>query len=166
MNKIESFLVNHLNLKSGLYVSRKDSCNNVTVTTFDLRFKEPNKEPVMTSPAIHTLEHLGATYLRNSSEKEKIVYFGPMGCKTGFYLILFGDLSSYDVYPLVVKMLEFIVNFEGEIPGATPIECGNYSEQDLPTAKAYAKEYLHRLTTLKNLKYEEWFIMNHSFKLK
>ena len=166
MNKIESFLVNHLNLKSGLYVSRKDSCNNVTVTTFDLRFTMPNKEPVMTSPAIHTLEHLGATYLRNSSEKEKIVYFGPMGCKTGFYLILFGDLSSYDVYPLVVKMLEFIVNFEGEIPGATPIECGNYSEQDLPTAKAYAKEYLHRLTTLKNLKYEEWFIMNHSFKLK
>ena len=155
MNKIESFLVNHLNLKSGLYVSRKDSCNNVTVTTFDLRLKAPNKEPVMTSPAIHTLEHLGATYLRNSSEKEKIVYFGPMGCKTGFYLILFGDLSSYDVYPLVVKMLEFIVNFEGDIPGATPIECGNYSEQDLPTAKAYAKEYLHRLTTLKNLKYEE-----------
>lgn len=166
MNKIESFLVNHLNLKSGLYVSRKDSCNNITVTTFDLRFTMPNKEPVMTSPAIHTLEHLGATYLRNSSEKEKIVYFGPMGCKTGFYLILFGDLSSYDVYPLVVKMLEFIVNFEGDIPGATPIECGNYSEQDLPTAKAYAKEYLHRLTTLKNLKYEEWFLTNHSFKLK
>lgn len=155
MKTIESFLVNHLKLKSGLYVSRKDEFNGVMATTFDLRFTMPNKEPVMTSPAIHTLEHLGATYLRNSTSKDIIIYFGPMGCKTGFYLITFGDLTSQDVYPLVVKMLEFIVNFDGDIPGATPIECGNYSEQDLPTAKAYAKEYLHRLTTLKNFKYEE-----------
>ncbi len=155
MNKIESFLVNHLNLKSGLYVSRKDKHNGVVATTFDLRFTVPNKEEVMTSPAIHTLEHLGATFLRNSNQKDIIVYFGPMGCKTGFYLIAFGDLTSLDVYPLVVKMLEFIIDFEGDIPGATPIECGNYSEQDLIKAKEYAKEYLYRLTTQKNLKYEE-----------
>ena len=97
MNKIESFLVNHLNLKSGLYVSRKDSHNGVMATTFDLRFTNPNVEPVMTSPAIHTLEHLGATFLRNSKDKDLIVYFGPMGCKTGFYLIMFGDLNSQNV---------------------------------------------------------------------
>ncbi len=153
MNKIESFLVNHLKLKSGLYVSRKDSHNGVIATTFDLRFTNPNVEPVMTSPAIHTLEHLGATFLRNSKDKDLIVYFGPMGCKTGFYLIMFGDLNSQNVYPLVKEMLEFIVNFEGDIPGATPVECGNYSEQDLVSAKLYAKEYLARLTGEKNFIY-------------
>lgn len=155
MKTIQSFMVNHLNLKSGLYVSRKDALNGVTVTTFDLRFKMPNKEEVLNSPAIHTIEHIGATFLRNSSRKDEIVYFGPMGCKTGFYLLMFGDLTSKDVYPLIVEMLEYIANFEGEIPGATPKECGNFSEQDLPTCKIYAKEYLRRLVNEKNFEYNK-----------
>ncbi len=155
MKVIESFTVNHLKLESGLYVSRKDSYNGVTATTFDLRFTAPNKEPVLNTAGIHTLEHLGATYLRNSNYKEKIVYFGPMGCRTGFYLVVFGDLTSEDVYPLIVEMLKFIIDFSGEIPGATPIECGNYSEQDLDRAKIYAKTYLERLFANKYFIYEK-----------
>lgn len=155
MKVIESFLVNHLKLESGLYVSRKDSYNGVTATTFDLRFTVPNKEPVLNSAGIHTLEHLGATYLRNSNYKDKIIYFGPMGCRTGFYLVAFGNLLSQDVYPLIVDMLNFIINFTGDIPGATPIECGNYSDQDLDSAKIYAKTYLERLTTNKFFIYEK-----------
>ena len=155
MERIESFLVNHLKLKSGLYVSRKDSYNGVTTTTFDLRFTAPNVEPVLKSAGIHTLEHLGATYLRNSSFKDRIVYFGPMGCKTGFYLVVFGDLTSLDVYDLIVDMLNYIINFTGNIPGATPIECGNYSLQDLNLAINYAKTYLFRLENYKNFVYEK-----------
>ena len=155
MKIIESFKVNHLKLNSGLYVSRKDSCDGVTATTFDLRFTVPNKEPALDSDGIHTLEHLGATFLRNSRVQDKVIYFGPMGCQTGFYLVMFGDLSSNDVYPIINEMLEFIVNFEGEIPGASPIECGNYSLQNLDKAKEYAKEYYNRLTTQKNFIYEE-----------
>ena len=110
--------------------------------------------PVLDVEAIHTIEHLGATYLRNSERKSEIVYFGPMGCRTGFYLITFGKLSPEDVYPLVTKMCEYIINFEGEIPGATPVECGNYSEQNLTLAKIYTKEYLEALIKNKNFEYE------------
>ncbi len=155
MKRIESFTVNHLKLKSGLYVSRKDSLNEIVATTFDLRFTAPNVERVMDADGIHTLEHLGATFLRNSSESDKIIYFGPMGCRTGFYLVAFGDLTPLNVYPLVVKMLEFIIDFKGDIPGATAIECGNYSEQNLDKAKLYAKNYLEKLTTEKNFIYEK-----------
>lgn len=141
MEKIASFTVDHTKLFPGLYVSRRDSKNGVTVTTFDLRFTAPNREPVMDTPAIHTIEHLGATYLRNSARKDDIVYFGPMGCRTGFYLVMFGDLESSDIKQLVLDMCDFILDFEGEIPGAKPEECGNYSEQNLNMAKFYIDDY-------------------------
>ncbi|MBR5438891.1 MAG: S-ribosylhomocysteine lyase [Clostridia bacterium] len=154
MQRIQSFTVNHLKLKQGLYVSRKDKCNGVTATTFDLRFTAPNVMPVMNSAAIHTIEHLGATFLRNSAVKNKVVYFGPMGCKTGFYLVMFGSLKPQNVYGVIVDMLEFIIGYNGDIPGATMIECGNYSEQNLEEAKIYCKDYLRVLTTEKNFIYE------------
>ena len=153
MEKIESFKINHLNLLSGLYVSRKDSYDNQMVTTFDLRFTAPNKEEPMEVPAIHTLEHLGATYFRNSDIKDQIVYFGPMGCRTGFYLLLFNDWNSEKILPFVLDFCDFVINFNGEIPGATAKECGNYSEQDLPTSKLYAKNYKNQLLTFKRLEY-------------
>ena len=155
MNRIESFRINHLNLDSGLYVSRKDFKDNVCVTTFDLRVTAPNKEPVIDMPALHTIEHLGATFLRNSDCKEDIVYFGPMGCRTGFYLVMFGELSSKYVYPLVIEMCDFILSFEGDIPGASPIECGNYSEQNLNMAKFYISKYKTALEQYKNFTYKE-----------
>ena len=145
MEKIESFKINHLNLNAGLYVSRKDRKNGVTVTTFDLRMVAPNKEPVIDVPALHTIEHLAATYFRNSEIKDDVVYFGPMGCRSGCYLVLFGDLKSEDVYENVLNMCDYILNFEGEIPGATPIECGNYSEQNLAMAKFYIRGYKKEL---------------------
>lgn len=145
MDKIESFKINHLILKSGIYVSRKDTQNGVTVTTFDLRITAPNQEPPMDVPAIHTMEHLGATFLRNSSFKDDIVYFGPMGCRTGFYLLMFGSKTSEQIYPLVVDLCKFIIEFDGEIPGATAKECGNYLDQNLPNAKFYARKYLAEL---------------------
>lgn len=154
MNKIESFKINHLTLESGLYVSRRDTKNGCTVTTFDLRITRPNREPVIDVPALHTIEHLCATYLRNSAEKENIVYFGPMGCRTGCYLVMFGDLKSEDVYSLVLDMCDFVLNFEDEIPGATPIECGNYSEQNLAMAKFYISKYKNALTKNKNFEYK------------
>lgn len=154
MNKIESFKINHLTLESGLYVSRRDTKNGCTVTTFDLRITRPNREPVIDVPALHTIEHLCATYLRNSAEKENIVYFGPMGCRTGCYLVMFGDLKSEDVYNLVLDMCDFVLNFEGEIPGATPIECGNYSEQNLAMAKFYISKYKNALAENKNFEYK------------
>lgn len=153
MDKIESFKVDHLSLKSGLYVSRKDTKEGVTVTTFDLRVTSPNKEPVIDVPALHTIEHLGATFLRNSREKESIVYFGPMGCRTGFYLLIFGDISSEDIFPLVTEMCDFIITFEGEIPGAKPEECGNYLEQNLEMAKFYIKKYKKELVENKRYEY-------------
>ncbi|MFI3169632.1 MAG: S-ribosylhomocysteine lyase [Faecalibacterium sp.] len=145
MKKIASFSVDHTNLLPGLYVSRQDQKNDTVVTTFDLRFTQPNQEPAMDSSAMHTIEHIGATYLRNSAHSENIVYFGPMGCKTGFYLVMFGDLSSADVLRIVQDMCQFILSFTGEIPGAKPAECGNYSLQNLDMAKYYAKKYLHDL---------------------
>ena len=154
LKKIESFTVDHLKLFPGIYVSRKDK-NNDVVTTFDLRMTAPNREPVMDVPAIHTIEHLGATYLRNCDKKEEIIYFGPMGCRTGFYLVVFGDKTSSEVYELIVNMCDFIINFSGEIPGAKPEECGNYSEQNLNMAKYYIKKYKEELVTNKRFTYNE-----------
>ena len=154
MERIESFKINHLTLKSGLYVSRRDFKGNVCVTTFDLRLSEPNSEPAVDVAALHTIEHLGATYLRNSERKNDIVYFGPMGCRTGCYLLMFGNLDSNDVLPLTLSMCDFIINYEGEIPGASPEQCGNYSEQNLAMAKYYIERYKSRLLENKFLKYE------------
>ena len=142
MEKIASFQVNHLLLKPGLYVSRKDRFGGAIITTFDMRLKEPNKEPVMDQPAIHTLEHLGATFLRSHKEwAQRVVYFGPMGCRTGFYVILEGDLNSGDILPLIREMLEWIIAFEGSIPGASAKECGNWQEQNLEMTKWEARRY-------------------------
>lgn len=155
MDKIASFSVNHINLYPGLYVSRYDTKNDVTVTTFDMRFTTPNREPVMDTAGMHTLEHLGATYLRNSARKDDIVYFGPMGCRTGFYLVMFGQLKSEDVYDLVINLCDFILDFEGEIPGAKPEECGNYLDQNLMETKCYAKKYKEDLVNHKRFVYPE-----------
>lgn len=153
MNKIESFKINHLTLNPGLYVSRRDKSGDCTVTTFDLRITAPNREPVIDVPALHTIEHLCATYLRNSDQKDNVVYFGPMGCRTGCYLVMFGDLKSQDVYDLVIDMCDFVINFEGDIPGASAVECGNYSEQNLAMAKFYIKKYKRDLVDNKNFEY-------------
>ncbi len=154
MNKIESFKINHLTLEPGLYVSRRDKCGDCVVTSFDMRITAPNREPVIDMPALHTIEHLCATYLRNGDRKESIVYFGPMGCRTGCYLVMFGDLKSEDIYDLVVDMCDFVLQFEGEIPGASPIECGNYSEQNLDMAKYYIAKYKKDLVENKNFEYK------------
>lgn len=142
MEKIASFTVNHLNLLAGIYVSRKDHIGSETVTTFDLRFTRPNVEPVMVTAGIHTIEHLGATFLRNHKEwADKVIYFGPMGCRTGFYLILAGDLESGDIVGLVDEMIQFIIYFQGEIPGYSPKDCGNYLDNNLGIAQYYAERY-------------------------
>lgn len=143
MEKIASFTVNHLDLEPGIYVSRKDKVGAETITTFDLRMTAPNKEPVMNTAEVHTMEHLGATFLRNDPEfKDRTIYFGPMGCRTGFYVVLAGDLSSKDIVPLITRMYEFIASFEGEVPGASPRDCGNYLDMNLGMAKYLAKRYL------------------------
>ncbi len=153
MEKITSFTIDHLKLLPGLYVSRKDSKNGVVVTTFDMRITAPNREPVIDVPALHTIEHLAATYLRNSNFKDDVVYFGPMGCRTGCYLVMFGDLTSLDVYDKVLAMCDFIISFEGELPGAKPEECGNFSEQNLDMAKFYIRKYKTELIENKRLIY-------------
>ena len=146
MEKITSFTINHLLLKPGVYVSRKDPVGDTCVTTFDLRMTRPNEEPVMNTAEIHAIEHLGATFLRNHKDfGSKTVYFGPMGCRTGFYLLLSGDYSSKDIIPLQIEMWEFIRDFEGEIPGASPRDCGNYLDMNLPMAKYLAKRYLEQV---------------------
>ena len=155
MDKIASFTVDHLKLKAGLYLSRSDKKGDVNVTTFDLRFTAPNREPVMDMPAVHTIEHLGATFLRNSSSKDDVVYFGPMGCRTGFYLVMFGALLPEDVSGLVTDLCEFILSYEGEIPGATPEECGNCLEQNLPMEKYYTARYLEALKNNPSFVYPE-----------
>ena len=143
MEKIASFTINHLKLLPGVYVSRKDAIGSETLTTFDLRMTAPNREPVMNTAEVHTIEHLGATFLRNHEEwKDKTVYFGPMGCRTGFYLLLAGDYSSKDIVSLVIEMYEFIRDFKGEVPGASPKDCGNYLDMNLPMAKYLSKKYL------------------------
>lgn len=155
MDKIASFKVNHLKLDKGLYVSRKDKQGDCVLTTFDLRMTKPNFEPVMDMPALHTIEHLGATFLRNHSRKDEIVYFGPMGCRTGCYLIMFGDLVSEDVFDLIVEMCDFIIGFTGEVPGAKIEECGNYLEQNLNMAKFYIANYKDALVNKRNFEYEQ-----------
>ncbi len=143
MEKIASFTVNHLTLLPGIYVSRKDHIGSETVTTFDLRMTRPNFEPVMNTAEMHTIEHLAATYLRNDEEyKEKVVYFGPMGCRTGFYLLLAGDYASKDIVELITRLFVFIRDFEGEVPGAAQRDCGNYLDMNLPMAKWLANRYL------------------------
>lgn len=145
MEKIASFTVNHLVLEPGIYVSRKDRFKDTVITTFDLRLTTPNKEPVLNTAETHTIEHLGATFLRNHPLwKDRTVYFGPMGCRTGFYLLLEGDLSSKDIVELVTELFVFIKDFEGDIPGAKADECGNYLDQNLPMAKWVAERYLQK----------------------
>ncbi len=142
MEKITSFTIDHLLLQPGLYVSRKDAVGEETVTTFDLRLTSPNDEPVMNTAEVHTVEHLAATYLRNEPVwKERVLYFGPMGCRTGFYLLMKGDLSSKDILPLVRSCFRFIEAFAGEIPGAHPRDCGNYLDMNLPMANYWGKKY-------------------------
>lgn len=148
MKTIASFTVDHLRLLPGIYVSRKDKINTETVTTFDIRMTRPNFEPVMNTAEIHTLEHLGATFLRNHPVYgEKIIYFGPMGCRTGFYLLLAGDYSSPDIVPLMEEMFRFMAEFEGPVPGAQAIGCGNYLDMNLPMAKHLAAKYLREVLT-------------------
>ena len=144
MEKIASFKVNHLKLEPGIYVSRKDHFGDVTLTTFDLRMTAPNREPVMNTAELHTIEHLGATFLRNDPEwKERTVYFGPMGCRTGNYVIFEGDLEPEDVVPVITRMFEFIRDFRGEVPGAAPRDCGNYLDQNPGMANYLAARYLN-----------------------
>ena len=143
MEKIPSFTVNHLDLLRGIYVSRQDHIGSETLTTFDIRMKEPNREPVVNVAELHTIEHLGATFLRNhAAAKDITIYFGPMGCRTGFYLILKGNLTSAEVVPLVKELFTFVSSFEGPVPGASPRDCGNYLEINLPMAKYEAKKFL------------------------
>lgn len=150
MNKIASFTVNHLTLLPGIYVSRKDKVGEEVITTFDIRMTAPNREPVINTAEIHTMEHLGATFLRNHKEwAKKVIYFGPMGCRTGFYMILAGDLESKDVVGLVTEMFTFMAEFEGDVPGAAARDCGNYLDMNLPLTKIVVKRFLDN--TLKNI---------------
>lgn len=144
MKKIPSFTIDHTRLNRGIYVSRKDFVADEVITTFDVRMKLPNREPALHQGAIHTIEHLAATFLRNHPVwKDRIVYWGPMGCLTGNYLIVKGDLTSRDILPLMQETFQFIANYEGEIPGATERDCGNYILQDLAMARYEAKKYLN-----------------------
>ena len=148
MDKIASFEVNHLTLLPGVYVSRKDHIGAEVITTFDIRMTRPNYEPVMNTAEVHTMEHLGATFLRNHAEyKDKVIYFGPMGCRTGFYLLLAGDYDSKDVVPLLTELYRFMADFEGDVPGAAARDCGNYLDMNLPMAKYLAKKYLDEVLT-------------------
>lgn len=148
MEKIASFTIDHIKLQPGVYVSRKDHIGSETITTFDLRMTSPNEEPVMNTAEMHTIEHLAATYLRNHPEfADRTVYFGPMGCRTGFYLLLAGDYSSSDITPLITETFTFIRDFEGEVPGASAKDCGNYRDMNLPMAKYLAKKYLDEVLT-------------------
>ena len=142
MEKITSFTIDHIRLQPGLYVSRKDKVGAETVTTFDLRLTSPNEEPVLNTAEAHAIEHLGATYLRNEPAwKEKVLYFGPMGCRTGFYLLLAGDYTSKNVLDLVKACFRFIGDYTGEIPGASAKDCGNYLDLNLPMANYWGKRY-------------------------
>ena len=148
METIASFTVDHMRLLPGVYVSRKDSTGQDVVTTFDIRMTRPNYEPVMNTAEMHTIEHLGATFLRNDTEwADKVIYFGAMGCRTGFYLLLAGDYESEQIIPLLRKMYDFIRLYEGEIPGAAPEACGNYLDQNLPMAKYLAERFLDDVLT-------------------
>ena len=159
MKKIPSFTIDHDRLLRGIYVSRKDNVGGETVTTFDIRMKEPNREPALHPGALHTIEHLAATYLRNDPEwKDRIVYWGPMGCLTGNYLLMRGNLTSRDILPLMIETFRFVAEYEGEVPGTQPRDCGNYLLHDLPMARWESRRYLEE-TLLKatddNLFYPE-----------
>ena len=150
MERIASFTVDHKKLNRGIYVSRIDEINGNYITTFDVRMKLPNREPVINIAELHTMEHLGATFLRNHPTwKDEVVYFGPMGCRTGFYVILKGKLESKDIIDLMKELYKFMAEFKGKIPGATAIECGNYLDQNLAMANFESKEFLEE--TLENL---------------
>ncbi len=149
MEKIASFTIDHIKLQPGVYVSRKDRIGAETVTTFDLRVTSPNDEPVMNTAEIHAMEHLAATYLRNEEMwGNRVVYFGPMGCRTGFYLLVAGDLTSREILPLVRDCFRFMADFEGEIPGASPRDCGNYLDMNLGMAKYWAERYCKLLENM------------------
>lgn len=142
MEKITSFTIDHLKLLPGLYVSRKDTAGDTVITTFDIRMTQPNAEPVINTAEIHTIEHLGATFLRNQEGiRDKVLYFGPMGCRTGFYLLLAGDYDPQDIVPLMRNMFDFIRSYEGEVPGASARDCGNYLDMNLPMARFVADKY-------------------------
>ncbi|MBR5699228.1 MAG: S-ribosylhomocysteine lyase [Prevotella sp.] len=146
MNKIPSFTIDHCRLLRGIYVSRKDSVGGDVVTTFDIRMKEPNREPALHPGALHTIEHLAATFLRNDPEwRDRIVYWGPMGCLTGNYLLIRGDYESEDIIDLMQRTFRFIADYEGDIPGAAPRDCGNYLLHDLPMARLEARRYLNEV---------------------
>lgn len=150
MDKIPSFTIDHCRLQKGAYVSRIDQVGEHFLTTYDLRMKQPNAEPVINTGEIHAIEHIGATYLRNREDiKNDVIYFGPMGCRTGFYLILKGKKLSEDILPLLKDLFEFISRFEGDIPGASAIDCGNYLDMNLPMAKYEAGKYLDILSSIK-----------------
>ena len=158
MKKITSFTVDHIRLVPGLYVSRKDRAGDAVITTFDIRMTSPNDEPVMNTAEVHTIEHLGATFLRNhETYGDSVLYFGPMGCRTGFYLLLAGDYSSADIVPLMREMFTFIAGFDGEVPGAAARDCGNYLDMNLPMAQFYARRYMSVLETAapETLRYPE-----------
>ena len=153
MEKIASFTIDHNRLKRGIYVSRKDVAGGETITTFDIRMKEPNREPALHIGALHTIEHLAATYLRNDNEwKDRIIYWGPMGCLTGNYLIIRGDLKSEDIVSLMRRTFQFVADFEGDIPGAKPEDCGNYLLHDLPMARWESAKFVNEV--LDNMQYD------------
>lgn len=146
MKKITSFTIDHIKLQPGVYVSRKDPVGDQIITTFDLRMTSPNEEPVMNTAEMHTIEHLAATFLRNHAVYgDKTIYFGPMGCRTGFYLLLAGDYASKDIVPLMIEMFEFIRDFKDEVPGASPKDCGNYLDMNLGMANYLARKYLDQV---------------------
>ena len=148
MEKIASFTIDHIKLKPGVYVSRKDVVGDQIITTFDLRMTSPNDEPVINTAEVHTIEHLGATFLRNHKEfGTKTIYFGPMGCRTGFYLLLAGDYESKEIVPLITEMYTFIRDFHEEVPGASAKDCGNYLDMNLGMANWLAKRYLDEVLT-------------------
>lgn len=158
MKKIPSFTIDHNQLLPGIYVSRKDNVGNDVVTTFDIRMKAPNREPALHPGALHTIEHLAATYLRNNEEwQDRIVYWGPMGCLTGNYLLMKGDMKSEEIVKLIIDTFEFVANYDGVVPGTEPQDCGNYLLHDLPMARYEAKQYLKVLKNIKpeNLNYPE-----------
>ena len=146
MEKITSFTIDHIRLQTGLYVSRVDCAGSEKITTFDIRMTRPNVEPVMDTAAVHAIEHLGATWLRNDPQwKDRVLYFGPMGCRTGFYLLLAGLYESRDILPLMDGMFRFIAGYEGEIPGASAKDCGNYLDMNLPMARYHAEKYIREV---------------------
>lgn len=146
MKKIASFTIDHIKLQPGIYVSRKDFVGREVITTFDLRMTSPNEEPVMNTAEVHTIEHLGATFLRNHKDfSDKVIYFGPMGCRTGFYLLLAGDYESKDIVPLITEMFIFIRDFHDEVPGASAKDCGNYLDMNLNMANWLADQYLNHV---------------------